>query len=80
MRSLLTMALLLTQVLLCPVQAAEKAPLKLQGLSIVGDKELPKILYIVPWKTHKATKITAPSYKSSLEDDFTFINKPSLQN
>jgi len=70
----------MTQVLIIETQAAEEEPLKLQGLSIVGDKELPKVLYIVPWKTHKATKITAPSYKSSLDDDFNFINKPSLKN
>ncbi len=57
---------------------AADEPIKLQGLSIVGDKELPKVLYIVPWKTHKATKITPPTYKSSLNDDFTYINKPNL--
>jgi len=56
----------------------EQAILKLQGLSIVGEKELPKVLYIVPWEGHEATKITAPNYKSVLDDDFSFIKKPNI--
>lgn len=69
--------LLSSSLFIAQAQAAEEEPIQLQGLSIVGDKELPKVLYIVPWKAHKATKITAPEYKSSLEDDFIFINKPN---
>lgn len=56
--------------------AAEEI-LNLQGLSITGDKELPKVLYIVPWENHKATKVTAPNYKSTLSEDFDFIHRPN---
>ncbi len=66
---------LLVTILASQAYAQEKT-LNLQGLSIIGDKELPKVLYIVPWETHKATKITAPNYTSSLNDEFTFISKP----
>jgi len=74
--------LLNATLLVTHAQAVEEVPepIQLQGLSIVGDKELPKVLYIVPWKAHKATKITAPKYKSSLEEDFTFIHKPNKIN
>lgn len=55
----------------------ENPTLNLQGFSIVGDKELPKVLYIVPWETHKATPITPPKYTSTLDQPFHFINKPN---
>ncbi len=72
--------IILTLVLLPMLTHAQSEALKLQGLSITGDKELPKVLYIVPWKTHKVTKITAPIYKSSLDDDFSFINRPDISH
>jgi hypothetical protein len=42
---------LLTMVLLtgCGV-GAEESVLDMQGMSVVGNRELPKALYIVPWK------------------------------
>ncbi len=77
MKNLLASLLLLSSL----VQAAEKEnnTLNLQGLSIVGDKELPKVLYIVPWESHQATEITPPAYKSTLDEEFGFINKPILR-
>lgn len=56
--------------------ADDNEKIKLQGLSITGDKELPKVLYIVPWESHKATKITAPKFKSTLDEPFEYIQKP----
>lgn len=55
--------------------AADDKPITLQGISITGDKELPKVLYIVPWQAHTATPITAPGYKSVLDEPFSYIKK-----
>jgi hypothetical protein len=36
--------------LLCGSAARAEQPLDLQGATITGNRELPKVLYIVPWK------------------------------
>lgn len=55
--------------------AADEKPITLQGISVTGDKELPRVLYIVPWQAHTATPITAPDYKSVLDEPFIYIKK-----
>jgi hypothetical protein len=42
--------LLATLVLVTCGVAAEESVLEMQGMSVVGNRELPKALYIVPWK------------------------------
>lgn len=46
MKNLLSIMLML--ILSCSLQAEDK--LEMEGISIVGNSELPKSLYIVPWK------------------------------
>lgn len=38
--------------LLCcaPLAAQERTQVEMQGISIIGDRDLPNVLYIVPWK------------------------------
>lgn len=43
-------------------QAAEEGVrVDMEGTAIIGDKELPKVLYVVPWKDRKAGEIPGPS-------------------
>ena len=46
--SMLGMAILLAPLWLTPAVAEEVV--EIQGMSIIGNRELPKSLYIVPWK------------------------------
>jgi len=36
--------------LLSPVAGAQQETVIMEGTSIIGNRELPKVLYIVPWK------------------------------
>ena len=52
---------------------------QLKGISIVGDKEAPKSLYIVPW--HKAEYQQNTSLATRLIDsDMQVLDKASLQH
>jgi len=43
--------LLAACLLICTVAAGQEgAQVNLPGISVIGDQELPKVLYIVPWK------------------------------
>ena len=55
-------------VLMLPVAAAAEEEVKeLSGISIIGNKEAPKSLYIVPWKDSQVGVET--TLKSGLLDD-----------
>lgn len=47
-----------------------KADVELQsdGMTIYGQSELPKVLYIVPWKRREAKEIEMPKTKSLVSD------------
>ncbi len=45
------MAFLVMCLVLPPFAAAEDEPKELSGISVVGNDEAPKSLYIVPWKS-----------------------------
>lgn len=40
--------------------AEESLPINTQGISIIGDQELPQVLYIVPWKESEFAKPNQP--------------------
>lgn len=42
--------------------------LQSEGITIHGQSELPKVLYIVPWKRRQASEIDMPSSKSLASD------------
>lgn len=48
--------------------AAAETELKSEGMTIYGQSELPKVLYIVPWKRRQAGEIDMPTSKSLASD------------
>lgn len=48
--------------------ASAETELQSEGITIYGQSELPKVLYIVPWKRRQATEIDMPSSKSLASD------------
>ncbi len=45
--------ILFTFMLACSIQAAtaqDRIDLEMEGTAVIGNRELPKVLYVVPWK------------------------------
>jgi hypothetical protein len=58
-------------------QAEER--LEMQGTSIIGNKELPKVLYIVPWKPAEKIDLSTPAYSSVLDDPLQPLERNSFR-
>jgi hypothetical protein len=41
--------------------------LEMEGTSIIGNKELPKVLYIVPWKSTETVDFPSPPIESIMD-------------
>lgn len=72
----LIISLLIT---ISPVQIMAEERIELQGTSIIGNKELPKVLYIVPWKPAEKIDMTTPPYSSVLDDDLKPVDRVSFK-
>lgn len=59
------------------VQAADR--IKLDDTSIVGTRELPKVLYIVPWKSSRLGTFTGVSEGGSFEDGLVALDRDVMQ-
>ncbi|RRJ84271.1 hypothetical protein [Aestuariirhabdus litorea] len=57
--------LILTLLLTSGQAVAASAPS--QGMEVTGDQELPKVLYIVPWKVPQPARINPPELDSPLD-------------
>ena len=53
--------------------------LELEGTSIIGNKELPKVLYIVPWKQVEKFDISAPQISSILDQPLEPLDRKSFR-
>ena len=53
--------------------------LELQGTEITGNKELPMVLYIVPWKSIERFDIQSPPIASIMDEPLTTIDRPAFK-
>jgi hypothetical protein len=53
--------------------------LQLEGTSITGNKELPKVLYIVPWKSVERFDMKSPQITSIMDQKLEPIDRASFQ-
>ena len=70
-----------TAVLVClyiPLSFAEDK-LKLEGTAIIGNQELPKVLYIVPWKKSEVPDMTEPPLESLIDEALQPIDREVFQ-
>ena len=65
----ITTSIVLLSLALASGSATAEVELKSEGMKIYGQSELPKVLYIVPWKRREAIEIDAPT-SNSLASDF----------
>ncbi|MDJ0881767.1 MAG: hypothetical protein QNJ56_08970 [Gammaproteobacteria bacterium] len=60
-----------------PLLAQERIEMK--GTSIIGNKELPKVLYIVPWKAAEDIDLKTPPFSSVLDEVLNPLERPAFQ-
>ena len=53
--------------------------LQMEGFEIIGNRELPKVLYIVPWKAAERFEIESPPISSIMEQRLTRLERPSFK-
>jgi len=63
MKQLLLISLLLGAL---PVGAEDR--LEMEGTAIIGNQELPKVLYIVPWKASQLPALNEPPLASLIDE------------
>lgn len=51
----------------------------MEGTEIIGNKELPQVLYIVPWKSVERFEITSPPIISIMEQPLTPIDRAAFK-
>ena len=72
----------LTSILLCAgllagVKAEER--LEMEGTAIIGNQELPKVLYIVPWKQSELPDLSEPPLQSLIDDALAPIDREEFR-
>lgn len=70
-------AILMSTVLVLTVQAEER--LEMEGTAIIGNQELPKVLYIVPWKPSELPDISEPPLQSLIDDALAPIDREEFR-
>lgn len=60
-----------------PLLAVDR--IKLESISIIGNKELPKMLYIVPWKTSELPDMNAPPIESLIDEALAPVDRDSFK-
>ena len=58
---------------------AQDQRLEMEGTSIIGNKELPKVLYIVPWQSPAKIDISTPSFVSILDQPLKQIDRKTFR-
>lgn len=53
--------------------------LELEGTEITGNKELPKVLYIVPWKSIERFDIKSPPITSIMDQKLSPLDRASFK-
>jgi hypothetical protein len=58
-------------------QAQER--IELEGTTVRGNRELPKVLYIVPWKSIQPIELDRPAFNSILDQSMQPVERSSFQ-
>ena len=59
-------------------QASAEERIDMEGLSIIGNKELPNVLYIVPWKSPELPNMTEPPLSLLINQALEPIDRESV--
>ena len=53
--------------------------IKLESMSIIGNKELPKMLYIVPWKNSELPEMNIPPIESLIDEALSTVDRDDFK-
>ena len=53
--------------------------IELESMSIIGNKELPKMLYIVPWKNSELPEINTPPIESLIDEALAPVDRDNFK-
>jgi hypothetical protein len=53
--------------------------IQLKSTSIIGNKELPKMLYIVPWKSAELPDMNVPPLESLIDEALSPVDRDSFK-
>ena len=70
--------LLLIFIATCHQVLAEER-IEMQGTAIIGNQELPKVLYIVPWKQSELPNITDLPLESLIDDALAPVDREAFK-
>ncbi len=76
-RFLLTTGALFALSTIATIQAQESV--QLEGTEIIGNKELPRVLYIVPWKSVERFDIETPAIDSIMDQQLKRIERTAFR-
>jgi hypothetical protein len=74
MRTYFNFALLILACIFVPTSQAQDQ-IELQGTTVVGNRELPKVLYIVPWKKANADNLMGNPVANLVGDSLAPIDR-----
>lgn len=60
-------------------QLAAQERLEMQSTSIIGNRELPTVMYVVPWKPAEKIDLSTPAYRSVLDDALQPLERSSFR-
>ena len=63
----------------CSASVSAQEKLQMEGTEITGNKELPRVLYIVPWKSADRFELTSPPVTSVLDQKLGPIDRASFK-
>ena len=69
------LVIVLTGLLILSGQSFAADRLELDDTSIIGSRELPKVLYIVPWKKSRVGTLAGVSEKGSFKESMTALDR-----
>lgn len=69
--------MLFTSILSFTLPAQDR--IELEGMSIIGNKELPKMLYIVPWKNSELPDMNAPPIESLIDEALAPVDRDNFK-
>lgn len=68
---------LISSIFSCVLIAEDRIELK--AMSIIGNKELPKMLYIVPWKNSELPDMNTPPIESLIDEALAPVDRDNFK-
>lgn len=76
-RTVIYILLLLSSLMHSHLTLAEQQ-IDMEGISIIGNKELPNVLYILPWKTPELPELSEPPLSTLINQSLEPVDRQAV--